>query len=262
MGSALRLEAIIDSGATYSCVNSELYDKLLEEGAIKGELPVQNVKLVVAVGKRRIEVRKQVVVEITWSTKRYIVLTFVVKDLFTSLVLGLNWLRENRVLIDCEKNQIQLKGEMVDRIKRKNNKSEEGDVVPIDRETKLGILTIQKGSYEELVREVGKNQQLDESWERIIQDIKERRISVKTKKNYCIYGDILFLEKKTSRNKWVVCVPRKDVQPVLNIFHEKHLHPGINRMQKMMGNLMVWKGMMKDISAHVRSLSPLSSGQM
>lgn len=110
IGEDLRVEAIIDSGATYSCVDSELYDKLLEEGAIKGELPVHNVKLVIAVGKRRVEIKKQVVVEIIWARRKYRVLTLVVKGLFTSLVLGLNWLRGNRVIIDCEKNQIKIEG--------------------------------------------------------------------------------------------------------------------------------------------------------
>lgn len=44
LGRMRRIEAVIDSGATYSCLNSELYDELAEEGALQGELSVQNVE--------------------------------------------------------------------------------------------------------------------------------------------------------------------------------------------------------------------------
>lgn len=50
------------------------------------------VKLVIAVGRKKIDVNKQIMMEMIWDNKKYMVVALVVKDLFSSLVLGLDWL--------------------------------------------------------------------------------------------------------------------------------------------------------------------------
>lgn len=59
------------------------------------------------------------------------------------------------------------------------------------------------------------------------------------------------MEKNTARNKWVLCMKRTFI--LLQEFHECNLHPGVNRMQKLLGNLVTWQGMMREIRQYVRS---------
>lgn len=106
---------MIDTGATYSCISDNFYERLQEEKLIKGELPVQKVTLIVAVGRRVINVNKQVLVEMKWNNHIYQVCALVVPGLFTPMILGLNWLRENLILINCKENklvEIKMEGEL------------------------------------------------------------------------------------------------------------------------------------------------------
>lgn len=57
---------------------------------LREELPVQNIRLVVAVGKKRVEVRRQVLMQLIWNHRIYNVLALDVRGLFTDLVIGLN----------------------------------------------------------------------------------------------------------------------------------------------------------------------------
>lgn len=63
--------AVIDTGATHSCISPPLYVKLREGKLILGELPVRKVTLVVAVGKRIENVNKRVVFEMKWNGDSY-----------------------------------------------------------------------------------------------------------------------------------------------------------------------------------------------
>lgn len=102
----LKVQAVVDIGATHSCINKELYEKLTELKYVKGELPVANLKLVNAVGRKLTTVQKQIMVEMFWQKHRYMVTALVEDKLFTALVLGLKWLKENDILIICGKNRV------------------------------------------------------------------------------------------------------------------------------------------------------------
>lgn len=60
-------------------------------------------------GSKRVEVRKQIAIEMTWENEVYHVMAFVVSGLFTSMVLGLSWLRESRIIVDCDLNKLYRK---------------------------------------------------------------------------------------------------------------------------------------------------------
>lgn len=89
----------MDTGATYSCINKELYDKLYEKKYVMGELPVSNLKLIGAAGRRLITVTKQTMIEMCWCQRKYGIIVLVVDKLFSSLFLGLDWLRGNNIII-------------------------------------------------------------------------------------------------------------------------------------------------------------------
>lgn len=106
VGEKLKTGAIIDTRATHSCIDHELYEKLAEIGGVEGELPVSKVKLITAVERRRVKIHKQVMFDIVMESRKYRVMAFVIRNLFTPMLLGLNWLREYKVQIDCERSML------------------------------------------------------------------------------------------------------------------------------------------------------------
>lgn len=108
IGGKIEIQAVVGAGANHTCINKELYDRLCEDESVLGELPVSQLKLISAVGKRRIEIRKQVALELRWSDKTYVVVALVVEGLFASMILGLDWLRSNNVVINCERNALSI----------------------------------------------------------------------------------------------------------------------------------------------------------
>lgn len=61
------------------------------------------------------------------------------------------------------------------------------------------------------------------------------------------------MKKSNCRNKWVLCVPKEEREKMLIEFHDRWLHPGINKMRKMMSNLLTWVGMSSTIKEYVNS---------
>lgn len=98
IGKVKNVDAIIDTGATRSCVNKDFYIRLKEEGEILGELPVINFKLAIAVGKKKVKVDKQIMTNMIWCQQVYSVIFLVVDNLFADVILGLNWLKENEII--------------------------------------------------------------------------------------------------------------------------------------------------------------------
>lgn len=111
IGEAEKIGALIDTGATMSCVSGMFYEKLQELNAIRGELPVQQVKLTMAVGCRKVEIKKQIVMEMSWEGETYMVVAFVVTGLFTAVVLGCNWLAEHKMVVDCGEGKVYKRNE-------------------------------------------------------------------------------------------------------------------------------------------------------
>lgn len=102
VGEEIKTRISVDSGATYSCISQEMYETLVTRKQILGELPVSRLKLRGAVGKKWIDVRRQVLIEMTWEGQKYHVVVLVINGLFSQAILGLDWLRENKMMIDCE----------------------------------------------------------------------------------------------------------------------------------------------------------------
>lgn len=65
VGGIRNISAVIDTGATRSCVSTDFYIRLKEEGELLGELPMINFQLAVAVGKKKLKVVKQILTNIS-----------------------------------------------------------------------------------------------------------------------------------------------------------------------------------------------------
>lgn len=196
-------------------------------------------------GKRRISICKQGMIEMTWSGRQYYLVTFIVAELFSSLILGLDWLRENCIIIDCEKNLVYQRDEekKIEEIDKEVG-SGEAKVMVIERDQEINPTYLSK---------MVEMQRSDDMWGTIMRNIEEQGDSGEDKKKYCIHKGLLFLNKPNRRNKWVLCVPRKVTRRILKKFHEDSLHPGITKMRRMISNLMIWKGMYKEIACYIRS---------
>lgn len=108
VGDVLRTKAIVDTKATYSCVDLELYNKLLQTNNIEGELPVTGIKLITAVGNKRVKIYKQVMFDVEVQSRKYRTMAFVVQGLFAPILLGINWLKEHQVQINCEDGTLDI----------------------------------------------------------------------------------------------------------------------------------------------------------
>lgn len=153
-----KISAVVDTGATYSCISSNFYDKLAEEREIKGELPVQQIKLMMAVGNKKIEIKKQVILEMTWDDLSYNVLMLVVPGLFTSLVLGLNWLRENLILILCKENRLVKEKDWEKLMEKEEKKINEDVRITQKREEKLATLTDNRQENSMIIQQLKEHQ--------------------------------------------------------------------------------------------------------
>lgn len=130
------------------------------------------------------------------------------------------------------------------------NANEEKEV---NRKGKMMALTERGVKGRQIVRRLAEEQRADKKWGRIMQEMERRTSIMQGKQRYCLHAGLLFLEKREARNKWVLCVPEAEVENILKEFHDGKLHPGIDKMQKMFGNLVLWAGMTKDIRKYVRS---------
>lgn len=107
IGQELKIKTVVDTGATHCCINKNLYEDLIERKCVVGELPVSGFKLMVAVGKRFVKVYKQVLIEMEWEHHKYMVIALVAEGLFSSIILGLDWMRENKITIHCGEDVVR-----------------------------------------------------------------------------------------------------------------------------------------------------------
>lgn len=154
--------------------------------------------------------KTQVLVEMKWNDDIYNVYALVVPRLFTSVVIGLNWLRENNISINCKKSEL-VKIEM-DKEVTNVGKQISNNVLRKQIEGAMEIKMRSENRQSPVIQLLQEHQRKDERWGKIITAIEERRRSSETTVVYCIHQRILFAEKKTARNGWVVCVLKIDIQ--------------------------------------------------
>lgn len=110
-----------------------------------------------------------------------------------------------------------------------------------------------KKKLEDVYSKWGQKQRSDNHWGKIIREMEKQGNDRMGTKRYCLYGGLLFMEKRQSRNKCVLCIPEDDVEFILHKFHDDNLHPGSNRLQRMLSNMISWRGMTREIKQYVRS---------
>lgn len=252
VGNGIHTKAIVDTGATISCIDLDMYEKLVDQHQLEGELLVTGVNLMTAVNNRKVKVNRQVMFDVVINNKKYKTLAFVVQNLFVSIVLGLNWLKEYQALINCKEWTLNIGGMNVIQMGKTEEGIEETTSTESQGDQKISFKTEEAEEKNVQVGLIGSSQMLDDRWKRIIEEMSEEGFNKVGKKQYRLCQGRLFMEKPDARNGWVLCIPKQEIQAVLKQYHEGNLHPGISRMQRMMKNLVTWKGMMEDVKKYVK----------
>lgn len=183
------VDVVIDTGATHSCISHQCYIKLREGNLIQGELPVTKVTLIIAVGKKVIDVKTQVVLYMKWNGNWYTIHALVVPGLFTSVVIGLNWLRKYNISINCRLNKL-IQGRMDQEEVQEGVpaliQSEENQV---EKVMKMGVQQGYQASC--ILRLLKKHQRSDEKWSKIILTLEDNQSNKgRSTRAYCIYQGI------------------------------------------------------------------------
>lgn len=168
VGREREVKAIIDYGATHSCMDGKFYEELKELGCVEGELPVINIKLTLAAGKRKIIVYKQVMIEMNWLGKQYHLVKLIVADLFYPLVLGLDWLKSNGIVIDCERNLVYGRDT--------NGLNEEMRKTLDKEETKVMAVKVDQDKNLRCIKKIIENQRKDQKWGIGMMNIEEKEL--------------------------------------------------------------------------------------
>lgn len=90
--------ALVDSVSQVTCISEQLYRSSLAVASVQ-ELPVSNLCVVTAIGSKAITVRRQVLLRLCIGGQTIEYIFFVVPHLVTSMILGHDWLMQNRVTL-------------------------------------------------------------------------------------------------------------------------------------------------------------------
>lgn len=93
------VSALVDSGSIITCMSDTMYEELRRENSID-ELPISNVCVVTAVGKKTTPIIKQIRVPFEIDGLIVETIFLIVPRLTCDVILGNDWLRRNGVRID------------------------------------------------------------------------------------------------------------------------------------------------------------------
>lgn len=143
------MSALVDCGAQVSCVNQHFIKNFEKETKHKFDtVPVRGISILPATGNRSRAITKQILITMRIGNLEVSHMFFSVPDLNIDIILGLDFLKVNRVILDFADEKLIMKGEKIKFL----------DV----KETKRVILNIK---FEEDIRE--------ELWEKQIKILKE-----------------------------------------------------------------------------------------
>lgn len=103
------VDALVDTGSQVTCISEALYVKIKNGIAIK-ELPVSNIQIMSAVTKKCTAVKKQVLLEMSIDGVKINYVFLIIPYLTSEMILGNNWLQDQKAVVNYFTNTIQLWG--------------------------------------------------------------------------------------------------------------------------------------------------------
>lgn len=109
---AVPVLALVDTGSQITALSESFYKYLCGHG-IFSELPVSNVTLFTAIGKKPTTIQKQVSCTVSINEQISNINFLIVPRLSNPIILGNDWLLTNKVLINYDNREIVIKGTRV-----------------------------------------------------------------------------------------------------------------------------------------------------
>ncbi|XP_043481228.1 uncharacterized protein LOC122510544 isoform X2 [Leptopilina heterotoma] len=100
---------LVDSGSEVTAISENFYNSLKKHTKII-ELPVSNITVSVAVGKKSTTIRRQVQLTLKIENNNFVAPFLIVPGLATNVLVGINWLLKFKCMIDIENQKIQIAG--------------------------------------------------------------------------------------------------------------------------------------------------------
>jgi hypothetical protein len=94
------LNAIVDSGSEVNLISQSVYERLMKASITLLELPVENIVIVTAFGKRSNRIRIQVFVEFTMGVDRFESVFMASSQLKNDAIIGCQFFKEYGICID------------------------------------------------------------------------------------------------------------------------------------------------------------------
>jgi hypothetical protein len=101
-----KFNGILDSGSEVNLISEEVYDKLIRAGVQVPVLPVENVVLVTAFGKKSRRIRQQVLVEFTMGSDAFEGVFMVSPQLRNDAIIGCHFLQDYGICIDFSRGVV------------------------------------------------------------------------------------------------------------------------------------------------------------
>ena len=104
-------ENLLDSGSNATCISEESF-AILKTKSFK-ILPVTNLFIAGAFGKKSLRIKNQIYVELLIGERQIKTILLIVPSLSHIIIIGSDWLLQNKVIIDYDDQSIQVQGTII-----------------------------------------------------------------------------------------------------------------------------------------------------
>ena len=110
--SHIPIPALLDTGSQVTCISEVFYTYICERLPVT-ELPVTNMVVTTAIGKKSTSVKKQILLEITFGDLSVSSPFLIIPYLTSPMILGSDWFYTNRVVVDYDKMTFKVRDYVV-----------------------------------------------------------------------------------------------------------------------------------------------------
>lgn len=106
--------AMLDSGSEVNAINKAYCDRLEKQHGSKfTKLPVQNVQVVSALGKKHKKVTHQVMLQVKFRNQIVHIVFLIIDNLNSDVLLGVNFMKQNKIILNFDMNFMQINDEQI-----------------------------------------------------------------------------------------------------------------------------------------------------
>lgn len=107
-----QVKCLLDSGSNITCISELCYQKMIKITYVR-TLPITNLFISGAFGKKSQRVKKQTLITLEMGPIDIDTVLVVVQDLSHEIIIGSDWLSVNNAIIDYDNKQFRVKGQII-----------------------------------------------------------------------------------------------------------------------------------------------------